>query len=724
MKDIDVLYLIEHTSRELDVACLVKAVMEREHGLRVEIRNMYYHAEDSLRELRPRVVAYPFFYFLKNAMGTEDYVRTWPDAVHFNLSWEQIHYKAHWKIKSPSDEFARKRVVHHAWGKFYRDYLLEFNVDPEKIFVNGHPAYMLYREPYRSHYCDRATLAMKYGLDLDKRWIFVPENYRWAFVGSKTKLFSKLGGNLDEIRLLKTFCWESLVKLFESCNLLAAQPDVEVIFRTRPAIDSIVMLDSFGETVGSAHPQVHFIKNESIREWILASDVVVSSYSTSLIEAAIAGKQAYMFAPIPIPESLHCAWYDLAPVVRSAEEMVAVCLSGGEGHIDPLRQWAEQSMLVNGDPIRGLAGELARLASRVDNVRAEAIPANVEYFNSKTHENDVISIDELERRVAAWQATIDGKPWRGLVRQPVINKTMDRNDLFHPDSRKIVDRLDSLIRRMYSEGVYMSSWVGTTPPDLSMFAEVKRAGFLGRILDFLSGAKAPEMHPGEEVALVRGIDQRRDYQPLPGAADDVRLPWFLYWEICWVLRMLGDRLTPQSRVLDAGGSGSLFSCYLSSLGTEVHAIDLNPKLEKLGRAIQDKMGFNLYSYTMNMCSLEFPDEYFDHAFSICVFEHLDIEIKRGALSEIARCLRPGGIFAITFDYKTPAPGIAGYGKDPRPRNQLKNVADIHRSFLSNPDFELVGNQDFQDNGTSYLIHPKYDNAPYTFGSVFLRKKKN
>jgi hypothetical protein len=35
---------------------------------------------------------------------------------------------------------------------------------------------------------------------------------------------------------------------------------------------------------------------------------------------------------------------------------------------------------------------------------------------------------------------------------------------------------------------------------------------------------------------------------------------------------------------------------------------------------------------------------------------------------------------------------------------------------------VVGNQEFCDDGSSYLVHPIEGNAPYTFGAIFLRKK--
>jgi len=47
---------------------------------------------------------------------------------------------------------------------------------------------------------------------------------------------------------------------------------------------------------------------------------------------------------------------------------------------------------------------------------------------------------------------------------------------------------------------------------------------------------------------------------------------------------------------------------------------------------------------MNLKHLSFDDASFDHAFSICVFEHLDYEVKQAAISEIARVLKTEGCF--------------------------------------------------------------------------------
>ena len=267
----------------------------------------------------------------------------------------------------------------------------------------------------------------------------------------------------------------------------------------------------------------------------------------------------------------------------------------------------------------------------------------------------------------------------------IINKTMDYSDLQTDEAQPVIQALNELITTLYSKGLYMTSWYGSLPD-----GEGKRGV---------------------------GIENRGSaYKPLPNSVDDGRIPWYLYWETSWVTRN-GPHVTNNMKLLDAGGTSSLFSCYLASLGAEVHSIDINAKLISNGNMIAEKMGWNMISYNMDMRKLDFDDEYFDHAYSICVFEHLGRETQKSALSEIARCLKPNGVLSLTFDYRNPAPHCARN----EPENQLKTKEDIKRIFLSTKHLELCGNQEFCDNGESYLVHPRLNNIPYTFGAIFLKK---
>lgn len=276
----------------------------------------------------------------------------------------------------------------------------------------------------------------------------------------------------------------------------------------------------------------------------------------------------------------------------------------------------------------------------------------------------------------------------------LVNKSMDRDDLFAPEARETVQGIHQLIRDLYAKGQSMTSWYGSI--------EKPNTGI--------------------------GVDNRGPaYEKLPDAVDDERIPWFLYWEIEWIVRQFKGKLGPGVRVLDAGGTSSLFSFYLASLGCEVHSIDINPTLIKNSNKVAKEMGWALNAYAMDMARLEFKEGFFDHCFSICVFEHLDFYLKQRALVEFHRTLKPGGQVGITFDYNNPAPFVFDcMAFDDRYRNQLDSPKRVKEVFLAGGLFEFVGNQEFVDNGKRYLSPPVDAHVKnprdYSFGALVLKRR--
>ena len=291
-----------------------------------------------------------------------------------------------------------------------------------------------------------------------------------------------------------------------------------------------------------------------------------------------------------------------------------------------------------------------------------------------------------------------------------LNTTMDQDDLLTLEGQAFVRELSALAQDLERRKLPVTSWLGALPAPRFPISKAGLRTLIRRIRYGRRGISPNDL-------LNRGGE---DYQSVPGVTDDARHPWFLYWEAYWTTRR-GPRLGPNSRVLDAGGTGSLFSNYLASLGVETHSIDLNPELVAAGRATAQAMGWNLHSYALDIAALDFPDGFFDHAYSICVFEHLEAELRQRALREIARVLKPGGVLSLTFDYGAPAVFLASTGSNSEPEHLIRTPEDVHRHFFSCDAFEPVGEADFHDNGKRYLALPQDPSQRYTFGAVFLRR---
>ncbi len=363
-KPVDLLLLIEHVARELDIACAVKYLMTERHGIKVEIASLLYlHGfQKTLSHYEPGVVALPFFYSATDH-GPMNVIKGWPDAVIVNLAYEQIFSKINKTYKAPKDSISQQNILHHAWSPYYASYLESHNVTPSNIFVNGNPFYTLYQRPYCSYFVSRNDLAKMYNLDPEKRWVFVPENYGAAFYGdAKLKEYVKFGQ--DDAYNYRDFAMASFKEAIKWWQQAARSPNVEMIVRPRPAIPLGLFTKTCEEALGGP-PLMHVIKEGTVREWILASDIVMSSYSTTLIEASVANKPVYMLEPIHFPDYVQADWYDLVPQLTTLQDFLGVIVEPVVTNTcQPLKNWAVQSMMNSNDPITHLADWLAGICKK------------------------------------------------------------------------------------------------------------------------------------------------------------------------------------------------------------------------------------------------------------------------------------------------------------------------------------------------------------------------
>ncbi len=287
--------------------------------------------------------------------------------------------------------------------------------------------------------------------------------------------------------------------------------------------------------------------------------------------------------------------------------------------------------------------------------------------------------------------------------QQVINKTMDLEDLKSDQALVIAGELNSLIEKLRAKNLKISSWYGSFD---------------------LTG----------DINSTEWINRGYGYRSNEGAADDRNFPWFLYWEIVWVIS--NNKFSSKHRILDLGGSSSLFSYYLASKGVDVTTIDLNRELVDNANFVGNQMGWNLKNYVMDMRELTFDSE-FDHITSVCVYEHIPMYDRVTINKKVKDLLVEGGKFSITFDYRNPSL-LA----------QISSAQAVYEQFVKPSGLKMRGNIDFIDNGKNYLLHPFYykrrlwktkvicirrrqfslweflrtkDTNDYTFGALFLEK---
>lgn len=235
---------------------------------------------------------------------------------------------------------------------------------------------------------------------------------------------------------------------------------------------------------------------------------------------------------------------------------------------------------------------------------------------------------------------------------------MDFEDLRSREAQTIMSELNALICRLRDRGLKISSWWGYLNSD-----------------------------PLEQ------INRGYHYKKLEDAADDKNFPWFLYWEIVWVV--LNNDFVPGQKLLDLGGSSSLFSYYLASKGIHVTTVDIRGKLIENANFVAKQMGWPLKNYVMDMRKMSFAEK-FDHITSICVYEHIPMYDRVTINQEIKKLLAGRGKFSLTFDYRNPS-RLA----------QIDSPKSVYEQFVKPSGLKTRGNADFFDNGKNYLLNPFY-----------------
>ncbi len=109
--------------------------------------------------------------------------------------------------------------------------------------------------------------------------------------------------------------------------------------------------------------------------------------------------------------------------------------------------------------------------------------------------------------------------------------------------------------------------------------------------------------------------------------------------------MLKKDIDGSGRLLEAATGTGLISFQLSSLGTEIIAIDLSPEMLKIAKRKADKQSItNVEFREGDICNLDFPDNYFDAVIASNVL-HLLFDPGK-ALQEIRRVTKPEGIVIL------------------------------------------------------------------------------
>jgi SAM-dependent methyltransferase len=166
------------------------------------------------------------------------------------------------------------------------------------------------------------------------------------------------------------------------------------------------------------------------------------------------------------------------------------------------------------------------------------------------------------------------------------------------------------------------------------------------------------------------------------------------------------------RVLDFGGAATLPVLYLAAQGCEVLCLDIDERLSAYTNQLAAQRRWNLRASTHNIVTTAPLAEWdnFDAVISCSVLEHIPKREQAPLVTKLAALLKPGGVFALTFDFgeDAPQPGAV--------RTLDEVTALVAASGLSYADGAPL-----RDTGERFVLDKRYPDKRFTFASVLLLK---
>ena len=293
MTDFTIVY--EHKNREMESIMLIKYELEK-RGYTVDLHNIYELNRIKYFFKKTRAILTPMLYsdyelklYLFEVFGKHRKI--------CNLQWEQVFNGDYGKSKSTPRDHA-KEALHICWGE--NSYNRLINAGCKNAVITGAIQMDFLKPAFKDWYMDRKTLFSKYGIDPSKKLLLFISSFSYIGLNDDTLNHYKGLSDLDPFyfKELTIDSRKLILEWFE--RLIDEYPDINIVYRPHPS----EMIDDTIMSLCEKHNNILCISDESVKQWILTSDMILNWYSTAGVEAYFAGKYNLFLRPIPLSEQI------------------------------------------------------------------------------------------------------------------------------------------------------------------------------------------------------------------------------------------------------------------------------------------------------------------------------------------------------------------------------------------------------------------------------------
>lgn len=287
---IDILILIEHRARELESAVLLKYFFEKK-GYSVIIDSIKFHKESVVLKYKPKLAIVPWAYGNKEIDLFRNFNRFNNNTIILNMHHEQISNDGSDSFIIPTGD--AKKVFHISWGENYSQKLLENNCSHNSIIQCGNPRLDFYKSNLNKISAPKEILSERYNLDSSKRWILFIANSFHLLSENQININISKGVDIKEQIEVSINNRNSFLKY--ASDYLEVNNDAVFIYRPHPSFAHLDKETLEIKELCSKYRNFRCISENSIRDWIINSDITMSFHSTSVIECAVCDIPFYLF---------------------------------------------------------------------------------------------------------------------------------------------------------------------------------------------------------------------------------------------------------------------------------------------------------------------------------------------------------------------------------------------------------------------------------------------
>ncbi len=298
MKKVDFLFIYEVKARELENICLLRYELER-RGYTVAFINTWNYLNKKVPKISAKVVL--SFALYNDAVYK--FINLYSKKIKklINMQWEQIGTVSDDRMEHSHFIVSGRacNASHICWGEMTRDRLhMQAGIEDRKLFLTGHITLDFFRKELIGYYKTREELLKEFQIPRSKKVCLFISSF--SYVDLPDQMISNTK-TIDLGFALEDFVKVSVSSQKEILNwitiILEKDSETVFIYRPHPAEANNQRLSELAKQYNN----FYVISEFSVKQWIIACDVLYTWYSTALAEIYASGKGCHILRPLPIP---------------------------------------------------------------------------------------------------------------------------------------------------------------------------------------------------------------------------------------------------------------------------------------------------------------------------------------------------------------------------------------------------------------------------------------